>query len=439
LRAADTTGGVVKRGPAALTLPSTNNAWYGLTDVQAGTLRTRLNQTQQRLYPEGLLALWTFDDGSLADRSGNGFDLLQQNTTNLVTFVTGGPCGKAVRFPGISGSLKMPYAPAFTVNSYSVSLWVNLAAKDIGHQGFFSTRVDTGEAGAGGTFDFKFNSGNFVSSYNSGNYGANIAQEQGGNLTTGTWHMVTYVVAPTRIDAYLDGVLKGSTNNIAGPTLLTSGHLLTLGRGVAVAGDPNREMLGAGSMIDDVAVFARALSSNEVAALYVTVTAPQPPLRVASAALLDLLGTSNTTTSVTGGGTISNGVLTVTDSLNPDADSGMAMLTIDNLALGGTNLVYACTTDSATNDLVRVTGTLSATNTGTIALGHTSGNPLTTPFRRTVMTYGTLAPADAQRLAQWRVTGDGISGSVLRKVIIDTANQRVTVEVRHVGALLLLY
>jgi hypothetical protein len=117
----------------------------------------------------------------------------------------------------------------------------------------------------------------------------------------------------------------------------------------------------------------------------------------------------------------------------------MAMLTIDNLALGGTNLVYACTTDSATNDLVRVTGTLSATNTGTIALGHTSGNPLTTPFRRTVMTYGTLAPADAQRLAQWRVTGDGISGSVLRKVIIDTANQRVTVEVRHVGALLLLY
>jgi hypothetical protein len=333
----------------------------------------------------------------------------------------------------------MPYAPAFTVNSYSVSLWVNLAAKDIGHQAFISTRVDTGEAGAGGTFDFKFNAGNFVSSYNVGNYGASITPEQGGNLTTGTWHMVTCVVSPTRIDAYLNGVLKGYTNNIVGPTLLTAGHLLTLGRGVAVAGDPNREMLGAGSMIDDVAVFARALSSNEVAALYTTVTAPQPPLRVASAAVLDLLGTSNTTTSVTGGGTISNGMLTVTDSLTPDVDSGMAVLTIDNLALGGTNLVYACTTDAATNDLVRVTGTLSATNTGTIALGHTSGNPLTTPFRRTVMTYGTLDAADAQRLAQWRVTGDGVSGSTLRKVIIDTANHRVNVEIRHVGSLLLLY
>ena len=438
LRAAGTTGGVVKRGPAALTLPSTNNAWYGLTDVQAGTLRARLNQRQQRLYPEGLLALWTFDDGTLADQSGNGFDLLQQNNSNLVTFVDGGACGKAVRFPGVSGSLKMNYTSAFSVNSYSVSLWVNLATKDIGHQGFFSTRVDTGEAGAGGTFDFKFNAGNYISCFNAGNFGANIAPEQGGNLTTGTWYMVTYVVAPTRIDAYLNGALKSSTNNVVGPTLLASGHLLTLGRGVAVPGDPNREILGAGSMIDDVAVFARALTSNEVATLYITAT-PRPPLRVAASATLDLLGTTNIATSVTGGGTISNGVLVVTDSLTPDTDSGMAILTVDNLVLSSTNLVYACTADATTNDLVRITGTLSATNAGTIAFGHTSADPLATPFRRTVMTYGTLDPADALRLSKWKVTGDGVSGSVQRTVIIDSANKHIDVQIRHVGSLILVF
>ena len=437
LRAAGTTGGVVKRGPATLSLPSTNNAWYGLTDVQAGTLRARLNQRQQRLYPEGLLALWTFDDGTSADQSGNGFDLIQQNNTNLVAFVDGGACGKAARFSGLS-SLKMNTASAFNINSYSVSLWVNLAAKDIGHQGFFSTRVDTGEAGAGGTFDFKFNAGNYISCYNSGSFGANITADIGGNLTTGAWYMVTYVVVPGRMDAYLNGVLKSFTNNIPTPALLTAGHLLTLGRGVATSANPNLEMLGAGSMIDDVAVFARALTSNEVATLYGTST-PRPPLRVASSATLDLLGTTNIASSVTGSGTISNGVLMVTDSLTPDADSGMAILTVDNLALSGTNLIYACTADATTNDLVRITGTLSATNTGTIAFGHTPADPLTTPFRRTVMTYGTLDPADALRLTQWHVTGDGLSGSVRRVVVIDSANKRVNVEIRHVGTLFLVH
>jgi hypothetical protein len=250
--------------------------------------------------------------------------------------------------------------------------------------------------------------------------------------------MVTYVVNVGRTDAYLNGIWKTGTN-ILSSALMTSGHLFTIGRGTATPTNPNGEIIGAGGMIDDVAVFARALTSNEVAALYTTVAAPQPPLRVAAAAALDLLGTSNTTTSVTGCGTVSNGVLTVTGSLSPDADSGMAVLTVENLVLGGTNLVYACTADAATNDLVRVTGTLSATNSGTIALGHTSENPLTTPFRRTVMTYGTLAPADAQRLAQWRVTGDGLSGSVLRKVVIDTVNQRVNIELRRVSTLLMLY
>jgi hypothetical protein len=441
LRAADTAGGVVKRGMAALTLPATNNAWCGLTDVQAGTLRARLNQSEQRLYPEGLLALWTFDDGTSSDRSGNGFDLIQQNDTRLVEFVDGGACGKAARFSGLS-SLKMPFSAAFNTASYSVSLWANLGVKNGTHQGFFSTRVDTGETSANGTFDFKFNSGSFISSFNpllAGN-GVMITADMGGNLDTGTWHMVTYVVRPGQMDAYLDGVWKTGTNvaSTLTPYLLTPGHILTIGRGHSSPTEPVREMMAAGGMIDDVAVFARALSSDEVASLYETTT-PRPPVRVAEAAALDLLGTSNTTTSVTGGGTVSNGVLTVTDRLTPDTDSGMAVLTIENLALGGTNLVYDCTTDAATNDLVRVTGALSATNAGMIALGHTSADPLTTPFRRTVMTYGTIAPADAQALAGWKVTGDGLDGkSMSRTVVVDEANRRVIVEIKFHGMLILV-
>jgi hypothetical protein len=59
-------------------------------------------------------------------------------------------------FSGLS-SLKMPYNQAFNVATFTVSAWVNIAARLGTHQGIFSTRVDTGEASAGGTFDFKVN------------------------------------------------------------------------------------------------------------------------------------------------------------------------------------------------------------------------------------------------------------------------------------------
>jgi hypothetical protein len=49
---------------------------------------------------------------------------------------------------------------------------------------------------------------------------------------------------------------------------------------------------------------------------------------------------------------------------------------------------------------VRITGTLAVTNIGTIALDRTSDDPLTTPYRRTVMTYGALSASDAATLAQ---------------------------------------
>lgn len=438
LRAAGTSGGIVKRGAATLTLPSTNNVWCGLTEVQAGTLRARLNQAVQHLYPEGLLALWTFDDGTPADRSGNGFDLTQQNDTNLVAFVDGGFCGKAARFSGFS-SLKMGYAQAFNINTYSISLWVKLALKDVGHQGFFSTRVDTGELGAGGTFDFKFNGSSYISCYNAavGGAGASITAEQGGNLATDTWHMVTYVVRPGRTDAYLDGVWKNAMDALT-PTLLTAGHILTIGRGHSSPTEPVREMMGNGGMIDDVAVFARALSADEIAAMYETAI-PRVPVRVAEAATLDLLESTNLATEVSGGGTISNGTLVVTERLEPQGDGEVAALTVGHLVLGSTNLVYACTVTEQTNDMVRVSGALDVAETGTIDLGRTSLDPLATPLRRTVMLFGSIGTSDAQRLGRWKVTGDGITGkSVLRSVLVNTEKGQVDVELRFAGLIMLL-
>ena len=438
LRAAEPMGGLIKRGTAALTLAHSNNVWCGETVVQAGTLRARLNQRPQRLYPEGLLALWTFDDGTSNDQSGNGFHLLQQNDTNLVSFVEGGALGKAARFTGLS-SLKMAYTSVFDITSFTVSAWFKLASKG-GHQGIFSGRVNAAENSTGGTFDFKYNDGDYISNLIPGNsgHGAHIKPETGGRVAIGEWHMVTYVVVPGRVDAYLDGEWKAYTNGLTS-ALLTPGFLLTLGRGIATSDNPNREMMRDGGMIDDVAVFSRALTAAEIATLCAEAVTPRPAVRVGESAVYDLLGSTNDTPSVAGGGTISNGVLAVSERLEPEGEMETATHTVSHLLLDSTNLIYACTVTDTTNDLVRVSETLEVRQAGSIDLGRTELDPLSTPWRRTVMTFGAIDAADAARLSRWKVTGDGITGkNILRTVIVDTAQGTVDVELRFAGTFMLL-
>ena len=264
-----------------------------------------------------------------------------------------------------------------------------------------------------------------------------ITADMGGSLETGTWHMVTYVVRSGQMDAYLDGVWKNGTNNLT-PTQLTAGHIFTIGRSLSTSTDPVREIMGNGGMIDDVAVFASALSASEITAMYETMT-PRAPTHVAEAATLDLLGSTNVTTEVRGDGTISSGALVVTDRIDPEGSGAAATLTVDHLVLGSTNLVYACTFSGQTNDLVRVNGALEVPETGTIDLVRTPLDPLATPLRRTVMLIGSIRPSDAQRLERWKVTGDGITGrSILRSVLVNEGTGQVDGELRFAGSIMLL-
>jgi len=112
---------------------------------------------------------------------------------------------------------------------------------------------------------------------------------------------------------------------------------------------------------------------------------------------------------------------------------------VSHLLLDSTNLIYACTVTDTTNDLVRVSETLEVRQAGSIDLGRTELDPLSTPWRRTVMTFGAIDAADAARLSRWKVTGDGITGkNILRTVIVDTAQGTVDVELRFAGTFMLL-
>ena len=77
------------------------------------------------------------------------------------------------------------------------------------------------------------------------------------------WHMITFSKDDTQAHLYVDGVLVGSNTWIGTPGLLSVANTLYLGSSAADGGE--FQYLG---KIDDIAIWERLLSSNEVSSLF---------------------------------------------------------------------------------------------------------------------------------------------------------------------------
>jgi hypothetical protein len=77
------------------------------------------------------------------------------------------------------------------------------------------------------------------------------------------WHMITFSKDDTQGHLYVDGVLLGSSTWIGTPGLLSVANTLYLGSSSAIGGE--LQYLG---KIDDIAIWERLLSSNEVSSLF---------------------------------------------------------------------------------------------------------------------------------------------------------------------------
>jgi hypothetical protein len=198
----------------------------------------------------GLVGWWKFDEGSgtqANDSSGNG------NTGTIAGATwTAGKLGQALSFDGVNDAVDLGDNYDFPGQSFSVCAWANpdagsntgyIIGKYDGSQGLY-LRVNPSDSTAW-TVGVTTSSG---------------IDGPGGSLVRGAWQLVCGVINPSGTSyLYKNGVSIGSLLNIQATA--DSAVSMTIGN----RWDNQRQFAGA---IDDVRIYNRALTAEDVAALY---------------------------------------------------------------------------------------------------------------------------------------------------------------------------
>jgi hypothetical protein len=210
----------------------------------------------------GLVGFWKFDEGSgsvAADSSGN-------NNSAKLTNVTwaDGRLGKAAVFNG-SDSVANLGVGTTTLgnlgNAFTISAWVKPAA--VSRQTIFST----GNSGQGVIFGMASN-GSLETYYPA----VNVAATRTGLFSPGNWYHVTYTRSGSGANThayYINGVLETLTINTANDFGNTSVSKLLGSRSTS----PSLVFNG---IMDEVKIFNRSLTAQEVVAEYARVGVSTP-------------------------------------------------------------------------------------------------------------------------------------------------------------------
>ena len=394
-------GTLTKKGAGALELALPANVLGGL-DVHEGSLKAALATAPEGKTPTGLIAWWDFNgegDECLRDKSGHGFDLSQINYKNrddgYVQFVedelTRPGRGKAARWNGHYESLKAAAVQGAESYEYTICMWIYLDNKTTlsSHIMFFSNRIDPEITGHIGGTEIGYKDLNVPAGIGGQRTaGVTLTEETGistdyvGAIPTKQWMMVALSAGIGGEYAYYNGELVTNVTSHCG-ILLTSGRVFTLGQGIATS-----EFANKGAMMDDVMIFNRRLSSDEIKALYDAQCAPEtlavPAVAVAAGATWDMNGASNKVTSVTGGGSILNGTVEIAESI-------------------------ACEGQS-----LHIAKPVIASATGTLDFGVAADVRMPRGVPYELFAFDEMSAESAANLAQWTIAGAGSDMGRLR-------------------------
>ena len=157
-------------------------------------------------------------------------------------------------------------APVSNTVTFSVEAWVNgfAQAKDAGlvskgYGGGEQFDLDTGSDGGTPSHAFRF----FVRDASGNVHSANSSM-----APDGVWHHLVGVCdeANSNVTLYVDGAVAGSTAISPGSGILSSSRLMLIGS--RPSGPTTGSDFGFQGTIDDVAVYNRALSANQIASQY---------------------------------------------------------------------------------------------------------------------------------------------------------------------------
>lgn len=215
----------------------------------------------------GLVGHWKMDEpvaGTVADSSGYGNDgtpggtggannkpvvSADVPTTNIVTT-------RSLDFDGTDDevSASLDSAPG---NSYTYTLWLRADTTTSGEFAF--------SLGGNGDQNLRFTTGNKLNAM-SYNDSATLQTKTGdASIQTGAWYHVTVVrdAAASELRLYLNGQLDGAAASVSGNARYNSNN-------VAIGRRLNTGSTYFEGQIDDVRIYNRALSAEEIAALYGT-------------------------------------------------------------------------------------------------------------------------------------------------------------------------
>ncbi|NUN69877.1 MAG: LamG domain-containing protein [Bacteroidetes bacterium] len=230
-----------------------------LSDIKSITFKTG---TMGSL--DSLVAYYPFN-GNTKDMSASGLDITNMGAT-LTSDRFSNP-NSAYNFDGNTAYMIIPDSLkklTFDANSesYSLSMWVNLSAKPSRHIHFIMDRMDVGPWSY--YLNFGVPSSIYYKPYDGGAGGGEFIADS--SLSIGVWYHLVAVYSFKNVKLYLNGNLISSNVLPAGygSTKRTTKNVL-IG---AFANSPTAivdRMIG---KIDDIRIYRKALTSNEIQSLY---------------------------------------------------------------------------------------------------------------------------------------------------------------------------
>jgi len=216
--------------------------------------------------PSGLVSWWGGDNNAL-DMVGINDGVLQGDAAYAA-----GRVGQAFSLDGTNGYVQVPDSPAFNFDAgdFSLSLWVNYDAVRAGTEWQIPNAFFGQHGGSGSGFNkWSFYSADSGLYFHISNPAPIFVGPVPFTPQTEQWYYLSLTRTGATFSFYVNGILAGSlTDATPIPDVNTS---LTIGQ---------LENLGYfNGLIDEVAIFNRALTADEISAIYNAGSAGQCPIR----------------------------------------------------------------------------------------------------------------------------------------------------------------